>query len=496
MSMIPFIGYAPDIDPTTPGVITNCSAIIPTVRGYKGAPAPASQGIAALSSQCYGAAAVRKTDDTTRIFAGEASKLSELSSTTWTNRTPDATGSTLNGLGTTDFWTFAQFDDATLATAKTEIPKFLTTATTFANVTASAPKAAIIEVVNNFTMLFNVSDQGGLFDSADRPNGWWCAAKGGYTSYTPSGVSEAATGTLHSTPGKITAGKAFGYQVVAYKLRSMYVGTYVGSPVIWDFQLVPGAAGALSQNVVVNVGTPEQPKHIFMGWDNFYEFTGGQAVPVGNELKDTVFREFNYSYYYAAKSLHDSKEGTIRFYYPVSSTITPERCVVYNYRTGKWGRDDRTIEATVDYIAPGLTYTNLGTSYTTYDSLPDIPYDVAFASVGAFQPSIFDTTHTLKTLSGTAVQSSITTGDYGDEQQFSTVTRVLPRFLTAPTSSTFTNYYRNTLSDSLTEDVVSVMSSGRFDFMRSARWHRGRFDMTGDHEIVGFTSQAVEDGEE
>ncbi len=494
--MIPFIGYAPDLDPTTPGIITNCSAIIPTIRGYKGAPAPASQSVATLGGQCYGAALIRKNDDTTRLIAGTSSTLKELSTGSWTSRTPDAAGSTLNGLGTTDFWCFAQFGDAILATAKTEIPKFLDSATTFANVTASAPKAAIVEVANNFTLLFDVNDQGALFDSANRPNGWWCAAKGGYTSYTPSGASEAATGTLHSSPGKITAGKAFGYQVIAYKLRSMYLGTYVGAPVIWDFQLIPGEAGALCNTAVVNVGTPEQPRHIFMGYDNFYQFAGGQAIPIGNPIKEAVFGELDYNNASAVRTHHDRKGKIVRFYYPVSGGRTPDKCVVYNYITGKWGRDDRVIQASVDYASAGITYDNLGSSYATFDALPNLPFDTAFLAAAGEYPAIFDTTNSLVTLTGPSSQASITTGDYGDPQMFSTVTRVIPQFFSAPNTAQMTNYYRNNLSDALTTGQTVTMSNGRFDVLRSARWHRARFDMTGDFEIVGFDPQANQDGEE
>lgn len=495
--MIPFLGYSPDLDPTTPGMMLNCSAIVPTVKGFKGAPSAVNLGIATLGGQCLGAFLLRKNDDTTRLFAATSSTMNELSGTSWTVRTPDSSGSTLNGLGTGNNWCFTQFGDACLAAAKTEIPKFLTTATTFANVTASAPKAGIIEVANNFTLLFDVNDVSSLFDGADRPNGWWCAAKGGYTNYTPSGTTEAATGTLHSTPGKITAGRAFGYQVVAYKLRSMYLGTYVGNPLIWDFQLLPGTAGALSQNVVVNVGTPENPRHIFMGPDNFWQFAGGQALPIGNELKDTVFGELNINYYYAARALHDRKGKTVRFYYPSITSNTPDKCVVYNYQTGKWGRDDKQITETLQYAASTKTYNDIATDYTTYDTAEVRTYDTTFISItGDEQPAVFDTTNTLVTLNGASVQSSITLGDYGDPQTYSTVTRIIPQFLTAPESASFVNFYKDNLSDSRTSDQTTTMSSGRFDFLRSARWHSGRLDMVGDHEIVGINPQSVEDGEE
>lgn len=497
--MIPFLGYAPDLDPTIPGVMTNCSAIVPSAKGFKGAPTPVSVGLPALAAACMGAAVVRKLDDTTRFFAGTTANLYEAASATWTPRS----GATY-GLSSAHRWRFAQFGDVSLAAARSEILQSLTSATTFANATSTAPKGAIVETVNNFVFLFDVHDQGGIYDSAERSDGWWCAAKGGHTSWTPSVTTEAATGELRSTPGKITAGRKFGQQIVAYKQRSMYLGTYMGAGPIWDWQLLPGEAGALSQEVVVNVGTPDDPKHVFMGIDNFYLFSGGRAVPIGNVMpqgfmspvKDTVFGELNVQYYYACTALHDTKNALVYFYYPVNSAITPDKCVVYNYRTNRWGRDDRTIEQAVEFISSGVTYDSLGDSYATYEDFPNQPYDIAFVTQGAAVPAIFDTTHTVKTLNGTTGNSSITTGDYGDPQQYTDLVRVIPQFLTAPSSANLVNFYRDNLSDSLTTDQTTSLSGGRFDFLRSARWHRGRFDMVGNHEITGFESIAGEDGEE
>lgn len=492
--MIPFIGYAPDLDGTLPGVMTNCSAVVPSTRGFKGAPSPVSTTLPTLAGQCQGAASVQKRDDSSRIFAGTATNLYEGASSSWTLRTPSGAGQTLNGLGTSDRWRFAQFQDTTLCTAKTETPKFLTTATTFAAVTTTAPKCAIIETVNNFVMAFDVNDQGALFDSADRPDGWWCAGKGNYTQWTPSITTEAATGTLQSTPGKITAGRRFGYQVVAYKRNSMYVGTYVGQPVIWDFALVPGSAGALSQEAVVNIGTPEQPKHIFMGSDNFYAFDGGRPVAIGNPIRDTVFGELNMGFYYAAQVLHDQINRRVYFWYPTTNSALPDKCVVYNYLTDRWGRDDRTIEAVMDYIATGMTYDALGSSYATYSDLPSTSYDTTFFSASVPVPAVFDTTHMLKTLTGVSSMSSITTGDYGSDQNFTTLSRVRPKFISAPLSADLTHFYRNILSSSLTLDCVKSMSSGRFDLLRSARWHRLSYSLVGDYEISGFSVDAIQDG--
>ena len=51
--MTPLLGYAPDRDNTTPGVLTDVSNIIPNERGVVGAPSGvAPSGVAALAAEC------------------------------------------------------------------------------------------------------------------------------------------------------------------------------------------------------------------------------------------------------------------------------------------------------------------------------------------------------------------------------------------------------------------------------------------------------------
>jgi len=487
-----FLGYAPDVDPTLDGVMTNCVGIVPTQRGFAGAPSPISTVLSALPAACHGVAAVMKTDDTTRLFAGTLTQLLEASGATWTTRS-----GTISGLGAANRWRFAQFQDSTLAAAITEKTQFIAGATQFADVTATAPKCAIIEAVNNFVIGFDVIDQAGIYEATAtaHPDGWWCAAKGGYTSWIPNVDTEAATGTLSSTPGKILGAKAFGYQCIAYKKNSMYLGTYVGSGVIWDWQLIPGSAGALSNEVIINVGTPGAPQHIFMGPDNFYRYRAGQVEPIGEEVNDAVFDNLNTEYYYAATALHDFKNKLVYFYYPVVGAITPDSCVVFNYLTGKWGRDDRTVEATAQWVAPGITYAELGTNYTTYADFPDAAYNLAFLTSGVSVPMIVNTSHVLQTLTSTPGTTSITSNDIGDETVQVLISRVVPRFITKPATCTLTNYYREQLGDALTTDQTTTIDAGRFDFTRSAPWHRVKFTFTGAVEITGFRLDAKPDGE-
>lgn len=489
--MVPLLGYAPDLDSTTPGVLPNCAALIPSLKGMVGAPSPQNTALPALASACRNASVLRKLDDSTRFFAGTASKLYEAGASSWTDVTRASGGD--YSVPNDGSWSFAQFGEQSLAINKADILQVTSTGA-FADAASDAPKASIVATANNFILLFDVDDQGTVFDGADRPNGWWAARTS--TTWTPSIANESYTGDLKSTPGKIRAGKRFGQAVIAYKDRSMYQGIYIGQSG-WDFQLIPGEAGAMSQSVVVDVGTADNPIHLFMGFEDFYQFDGSRPVSIGTPLTKTVFGELNKSFSYGAKALHDRVNKRVYFYYPTSASATPDKCVVYNYKTGKWGRDDRSIEAAVEYITAGLSYDDLGTSYATYGDLPSLSYDSSFFTSGYPSPAVFNTAHVVQTLDGESATSSLTTWDAGADEVVSLLSRLQPKFLTKPSSATGTNYYRSNLGDSLTADqMVTMDAKGRFDFLRSANWHRAVLSFIGNVEMAGLRADIQEDGDE
>ena len=482
--LVKLLGLSPDSDPTILGVLTNCANMVPSLKGMKGAPSAADAGTTVFHSTCQGAAVTLKLDGTTRFFAGSNSIISELTAvSTWTQR-----GSGY-GLSENDRWRFAQFGDVTLASNKQNTVQASTT-TAFAGV-SGAPQAAIIETVGNFVFAFNTTD--GTY--GDSPNRWWCAGIGGYTVWTPSIADQAATGTLTSSPGKITAGRRFGDSIIVFKSAAMYRGDYVGTPAIWSFSQIPGDVGALCQEVVINVGTPDAPRLIFMGPEDFYTFDGSRPIPIGtNRIKVQVYTELLRTRQEHCIAMHDKTNSNVYFFYPSSDSPNPDKCVVYNYRTNQWGRDDRQIEAVVEYIIPGLTYGELGDDYATYGDLPAQPYGSSFLSASFPTPAIFDTSHNVKTLNGVTATSSITTGDIGDDLKELLLTRMKCRYVTAPTSASMVNYYRQNIGDSLTTDATTSETSGKFDVLREARWHRMRLDFVGNVELSGLVPEFEEAG--
>jgi hypothetical protein len=487
--LIPLIGYSPDLPGFTPGTITNCSAMVPSLKGMKGAPSPQNTTLVALDAACKGGAVVRKLDDSTRFFAGTTTDLYEASTSSWTERTRASGGD--YALGTETRWRFAMLGDTAIATAKTDILQ-TSASGAFANAAADAPRAGSVAVVNGFVILIDVNDQGAIFDSADRPHGWWAARS--LATWTPSIANEAYTGSLTSTPGKCTAIKRFGRLAIIYKERSMFTLSYAGTSG-WEANQIPGEAGALSQESVVDIGTPQNPLHLFMGAEDFYMFDGARAYPLGAPLTKTVFGEINRDLAYVSMTLHDRAEKNVYFFYPLGSSGNPDKCVVYNYQTKQWGRDDRPVEAVVEYIEAGVIYDDLGNFYPTYNDFPVASYDTAFWSAGFPSPAIFNQSHVVQTLNAPSTNSSMILGDYGSDEFVSLMSRLQPLFTTRPTQASMTNYYRSNLGDSLTTGTISQMDSkGRFDKFWSAIWHRFQFEFAGPVEFGAVRVDIKKDG--
>ena len=158
--------------------------------------------------------------------------------------------------------------------------------------------------------------------------------------------------------------------------------------------------------------------------------------------------------------------------------------MVYNYQTKQWGRDDRTIESALEYVSSGVTFDTWNTLGATFDTLPaNVSFDSPLLSSGSPTPAFFDATHTIMTLDGVSTTSSFTTGDFGNDNDFMLLQRVKPVWLTKPAAANMVNFYKNAEGDTLVQDQTSNMSNSRFDVLRSARWHRFQFNLTGNSNL-------------
>tara|TARA_R110002110_G_scaffold134855_4_gene318510 strand:+ start:2063 stop:3505 length:1443 start_codon:yes stop_codon:yes gene_type:complete len=472
-------GFAPDLDPTTEGVITDCTNIVPTLRGFEGAAQGVDVGMDLLPYAALHAGLVVKLDASSRLIAGTATKLYEKSGTSWA----DVSRTAAYNASTTYPWRFAQFGDTTLAVNKGDVIQASTTSGAFADLTA--PKASVITVASGFVILGNTLDAT-YGDSFDR---WWCSAYLDATDWVPAISTQCTTGRLVDSPGPITGMKPFGYDVVAYKDNSMYYGRYSGPPGVWDFSLLPGNVGAVSQEAIADIGTA----HVFIGNNDIYLFDGSLPRPIGTPLREWFFSDLDVANKHKITNAHDFVNSLVYFYYPrLSGTGELDGCIVYNYKTNKWGLAHKEIGSVVEYILGGYTWDTL--PVTTWDSWPEVEYDSPFWINTTKYIAFIGTDRKVYSMTGSSLTASLTTGDYGVENQYSLLSRITLRYLRAPTTATTTNYYQEVHGNTWTADQTVTESSGRFDLFRSAPWHRAKFDFTGTVEIAAIDADIKPDG--
>lgn len=485
--MIPLLGFMPDADSTVPGALADCFNAIPTMRGMAGAATARDAGASALPSACRGATVLTRLDKVNRILAGTQTKLYELSGVTFVDqsRAGSYTG------GTENRWRFAQFGNASLACNETELIQVSTgSGTPFADITQS-PKARIICVASGFVMAFGLN---ATYVGGDRSDAWACSGLYDYITWTPGASTQAAFGYLYDTPGEIRAAKNFGKGMVAYKEKSMYLGTYVGPPVIWQWDLIASNVGAISNEGVIDTGT----SHLFIGRDDFWIFDGTRPRPIGAAIKEWFFANSDAAYLYRMRSHFNQAKNLCWWFYPTpGSAGALTDAVVYNLNNERWGRVSLPIECVFEYQGADTNYDNFPVdALATYDTLPDLPFDSPAFDTSSVSMGVVALDHKIKTITGPCGTASITTGDFGDDDQYTTLSRVSPRFINRPNASSLTHFTRNFDGDTLETRSTNSLSGSHYDPLASGRYHRLKIDMTGDFEIVGFSPALTPDGME
>ncbi len=475
--MIPLLGFAPDADPTVPGVITACTNLVPVEAGMQGAPTAVSVGAAALAAACRGITSTSDLAGNRRLIAGTGTKLYELSGTSWTDRSRG----TSYTLGTDDRWSFIQYANSTLAATPTA-PLQRSTTGAFADI-SGAPSAKLVEAAQGFAVAFNTSSY------ADE---WYCSTYLDETNWSLSVSNQCVKGRLIGGSGPINAARRFGDDLVAYKSGALFVGRYVGAPEVWRWAQASTDVGCVGQDAVVDTGAG----HVFVGRDNIYLFDGTTPRPLATEaVRKWFVADMSPSYAYKTQCLWDRASRRVWIYYPsAGSTGTVDRCIVFHMGTQRWGLAHATVEAVVSYTSPTVTYDGGSAGVTTYDAGPAIPFDSLFWISGSPTPSVVNGSHVVSTLSGTCAASSFTTGDIGDDEGYRTCSNLRVRYTAKPTTSTATGYTKDAEGDAVATGSSQAQADGRHNLRQTARWHRFKVDTTGDFTVTAVRPEFRESG--
>lgn len=471
--MKPIVGFAPDADPTLPGVLMDCENLIPSELGMRPAPKVASVGMQTTPEDVRGALAAVDLAGSRIAIAGTTAGLYRMSGASWINA-----GGAEFSLGSDERWSLAQFANSTVA-ASLSAGMHISNGGNFAAI-VEAPKAKILVVVKGFVMAFHTENT--AFGVS--PDRWWCSAYLDASDWTPNVATMCTTGRLVESGGEIAAAERLGDDVIVYKRRSTYVGRFTGPAEVWNFTQVDSDVGCVGQEAVCDTGR----LHYFIGDDDLYAFDGVQVRPIGRGvLRDWFVSVRDPKHMHKSMAFWDKQNQLAWFFFPsVAGGGELDSGLVYHPATGKWGRANNYIRALVRYASPASTYDGGSPLVTTYEAGPSISYDSPFWTEAQELMAGFDAQNQLVTFAGLAADSSFTTGDFGDEDQHTMCDRLVLRLKASPDSATCTGYTKDDGGRDVRQASQAIRDDGAFDMRQRGRWHRFKVDAKGDYLLIGL----------
>lgn len=335
--------WLPDLpDFANPGV-TQAENVFPAAQGYRPWPAPFVLS-GAMTATAIGAGAGTSTDEDEHVYAGTATTLERLAIGAWSD--VSKVGGYTN---TATHWDFTTYGSIMIATNGVDYPQFIDmdVGVKFADATTLF-QARTVATVRDFVMFGNTTDatDGHV---ADRIR--W-SALGNYTDYVINATTQA---DFQDNPGGGSCQRIFGgEEAIIFFERAIYKATYVGSPVVFQFDEIVTGRGLYAKKAAAKIDSMV----FFLDSDGFYVFEGNRAVPIGDEKVNRWF--FDNLDGTSLKNIScaiDHENRVVMWAFPSIDTTSskPDKIIAFNWTTRRW---------TYGVVDCDMIFTTLSSTFT------------------------------------------------------------------------------------------------------------------------------------
>lgn len=480
--------WAPDMPDLGSNGIT-AENVIPWPGAYKSFPSVVEQSTA-VNARAQGGYFARDNTGNVYNFAGTVSKLYQqaVGSSNYVDSTRSVGGA--YATGTLDWWEMAQWGNTVIAVNGVDDPQVITlSGANFAALGGSPPAARHIAVIRDFVVLGNIDD------GTPYPNRVHWSGINNSASWAISASTQSDIQDLQGDGGwvqKIVGGE---YGLV-FQERAVWKMTYVGSPVIFQFDMIERNRGAFAPQGVIGWGNMV----FFLADDGFYVIVGGSpAIPIGAGKVDTTFlSDLRTAFAYRIVSAIDPTNKLVMWFYPGSGSTdgTCNKCIIYNWAVKRWSLvTGLAIEAVMRWAATGYSLDSLDSLSGSLDALTDSLDSRAY--VGGVQALAgFNSSHEAVTFTGTAMDATVDTG----EVQLTPGMRssvMWSRPLTDGNAASVALRTRDRQADTATFGLASSQgSTGLCAHRANARYHAARTTTSGDFNFIqGVELQYTQEGE-
>jgi len=465
--MIPFGELAPDVADLNTNVSSLAHNVTPGVNSYNPQKSLAAQSNA-LTNPSIGAVTLKDSTGNNYIYAGDKTKLYGIVGVTPTDYSKSG-GYTDNS----ERWNFINWGENVIASKMGDTPQILALGgTTFADLTGTPPQGRTITTIRDFVVF------GNTFDSTDGnvTNRVRWSGFNDETAWTV-GTNQSDQQDIQGKGGAVKRVIGGEYGIV-FQSRSIQRMTYVGTPLVFQFDEIEPSRGTSAAGSVVQYGSDIY----YLAQDGFYVLRNGSVSdPIGmNKIDRWFLSNVNDSYLDNITSAVDPERGIVVWSYPsiASSSGVPDSLISYNYKSQRWATSSIDCQMVLQGASSAYTLEDLD-AFGNMDTLT-ASLDNPIWQGGSFKLAAFNTDNKLSYFTGTNLAAEIETGEISTDNRLTRLTEVRP---IVDGTTTVKVAHRSQLKNSMVETAyTSVDSSGKANFRTNARYHRITVKTSGDFE--------------
>lgn len=408
MNLIPFAPFEPD--KALLGVLSEnghapeARGIIPCASGYKPLPSPQLEpGLAALPGDFMGGVALYDTERNSLVVAGTKTNLYLLKSGAWTSL---RSGRTM----TSGQWDFARYGNTLIAVNGADVPQYATigigSVSTFKDV-PGAPVASSVEVVGEFVMLGGVDVTKIRWSAIGNPLSW-PAPGSNAAQYTQADEQDFPdTGSTVAVSGALT-----GTDVIVFTERAVHRGQYVGSPYVFQFDILDKRRGALAPASVVTADNGV----FYLAEDGFYVTDGASVRNISAERVTEWFRSVSDdTLRYQTRGGRDPVSGFIcwTFAGKTAATGVHDMMLLYHPLLDRWSY----ATVTTNGIFEGLSQSTTLEALDAIGPLDKLPFSLdSRVWMGGVPGLCVFSGRNLAWLAGSPMEAALETAEQGGER--------------------------------------------------------------------------------
>jgi len=424
---------------------------------------PTSVDYSAAADQALNSVVAAKTTvGGTLLFAGGDTKLFKLDPS---DLSLDNVSKSGNYTTSSDQrWKFTQFGNVLIAANGTaKLQGFnVNSSSLFADLAADAPTARYVTVVRDFVVSGNIQ--------SDYPNRVQWSALGDESSWTTSATTQADFQDIPD--GGTVVGITGGEFGLIFMDRAIHRMSYVGSPLVFQFDNISRNLGCYEPNSIIQYGGTS----FFLADDGFYACDGQNIIPIGNEkVNRYFFDDVDQGILYKMSAAVDPTKKLIIWAYASQSSATPDKLIIYNFQTQKWTSGTTTADRIASTSTPSVNlegmdvYGNLDTILTSFDSRLWLGGRLQLAGVDGAK---------IVTFTGANATATIETGDIEVPGATSAITIAKP--IVDDGSASMAISSRRLLNEAVSfGSQVSADAENRVSIRSVGRYHRLQLTPTG-----------------